>query len=198
MTTLTTERAALAMIAALVGACSTDVRQSEANHGVPDAGTDATNCFPPVAPDAGNAARYECSSDVTRPTEWRRPEVCGAAMNPGCPWRFGCGSFDVARDEIRGACHAGNIQPFEARDRGLLVIGDFDGAVYGLVRVYYDEATHEMLGFAETDDVGTLVCSGHVPKWGQETDVVPLCATDGGALFDAGTGGYPTDAGDSG
>jgi hypothetical protein len=91
---------------------------------------------------------------------------------------------------------------FEGRELGFLVIGEFSGFV---VRAYYDEATREMVGYFQMDDVGEIMCSGRVPKetfggigQGRATDIVPLCAPDGGVLVDAGSGGPSVDAGDSG
>jgi hypothetical protein len=78
----------------------------------------------------------------------------------------------------------------------LFVIGELWGL--STIRAYYDGSTRALVGYYEIDDVGTVICSGRVPKrawewapsdYGGLTDVRPLCAPDGGAL--PGDAGMP-------
>jgi hypothetical protein len=138
---------------------------------------------------------YECSKDLARPTSWdRRLNTCGRAQQPGCLASWGCGKFDVAREAVR-ACIGFGFGQYEGRELGFLVLGEFSGFVD---RGYYDETTGEMVGHFNMDDVGYIVCAGLIPKEtfgltgrGLATDVVPLCAPDGGVLGDAGGDGPP-------
>jgi hypothetical protein len=81
----------------------------------------------------------------------------------------------------------------------LFVIGELWG--FSTIRAYYDQSTRALIGYYEIDDVGTVICSGRVPKrawerlpsdYGDLTDVRPLCASDGDG------GPLPGDAGDAG
>lgn len=236
------EKAAVAMVTVLVGACSTEVGDERGRQGASDndaasngganghsagsggagaAGGTATGgssidggggggagggpgaeCVPPLVPDAGSTAMYECSSDVTRLTRWGDRgcgEAAGAPMCPSAHW--GCGPFDVAREALRACTAYFRFGLYEGRELGFLVIVELSQWVVSAA--YYDEATGEMVGYFEMGDAGVDIrCAGRVPKekFGRagfvgHTGLAPLCARDGGVLVDAGSDGPAVDAG---
>ena len=232
----TIEKAAVAMVAVLVGACGTEVGDERGRQGASESGGASNGganghaagsggagaaggtaiggssiggggggghegvCLPPLVPDAGSTAMYECSSDVTRRTRWG-DRGCGEAVGePMCPAaHWGCGPFDVAREALRACTAYFSSRLYEGRELGFLVIVELSQWVVSAA--YYDEATGEMVGYFEMGDAGVDIrCAGRVPKeefgfvrWGH-TGLAPLCAPDGGVLADAGSG-PPVDAG---
>lgn len=177
------------------GASTTDAAVADSSAGqadvsAPDADGDASTFENSCGVDAGGLRL--CSASVTQAVDWGQAWSCDPQpQDEGCPLRWGCDSFEVAR-EIVARCDAGPYLRSQQSGgyHGLLVIQEVFGL--SLVRGYYDAASGALLGYWEQDDTGHEGCSGTVPEGVDSfadpslTDAVTLCAPDGGPWPDAG------------